>query len=710
MRKGQEKPEDYRTAGGRKRSARLMLRAAGRSTPEVGAGMGNPAARMSEHQAVAHKDMANAIRALAMDAVEKAKSGHPGMPMGMADVATVLFTRFLKFDASAPSWPDRDRFVLSAGHGSMLLYALLHLTGYPGMTLEELANFRQLGSKTAGHPEYGHGPGIETTTGPLGQGLANAVGMALAERILNARLGDAIVDHYTYVLAGDGCLMEGISQEAISLAGHLKLNKLIVLFDDNQISIDGPTSLAVSDDQLSRFRASGWNAVWIDGHDPGAIAFAVEGARRSDRPTLIACKTIIGYGAPTKQGKASTHGEPLGPDEIKGAREKLGWAHAPFEVPSSVLAAWRAAGSRGVAQRQSWEQRAGKLDAGTRTALGDPMDGLAMEVLAKSVAEAKAEFAATPPKIATRVASQKVLEKLVPALPCLIGGSADLTGSNGTRTKQHRPIAAGSFDGNYLHYGVREHAMAAAMNGMALHGGVVPYGGTFLVFTDYCRPAIRLSALMGQRVIYVMTHDSIGLGEDGPTHQPVEHLASLRAMPNLNVFRPADPIETAECWELALKAKSTPSILALTRQAVPALRTTSAAQNLCAKGAYVVAEAAGGKRGVTLLATGSEVGVAMEARELLAQDGIRAAVISMPCWELFAAQPENYRAGVLGSAPRVGVEAALGFGWERWLGDGGAFVGMDGFGASAPAAKLFTHFGVTAAKVADAAGKLLASG
>ena len=669
--------------------------------------MANPAAKMSEDQAVAHKDMANAIRALAMDAVEKAKSGHPGLPMGMADVATVLFTRYLKLDASAPAWPDRDRFVLSAGHGSMLLYALLHLTGYAGMTMQELANFRQLGSKTAGHPEYGHAPGIETTTGPLGQGLANAVGMALAERLLNARLGDGIVDHYTYVLAGDGCLMEGISHEAISLAGHLKLNKLIVLFDDNQISIDGPTSLAVSDDQGKRFEASGWATQKIDGHDPAAIAKAIEAARRSDKPTLIACKTVIGYGAPTKQGKASTHGEPLGAEEIKGAREKLGWTHGAFEVPSAVLAAWRAAGARGIAQRQAWEQRAAKLDAGKRAALGDPIDGAAIEALAKAIGEIKAEFMAAPPKIATRVASQKVLEKLVPALPCLIGGSADLTGSNGTRTKHHAAVAAGSFGGNYIHYGVREHAMAAAMNGLALHGGVVPYGGTFLVFTDYCRPAIRLSALMGQRVIYVMTHDSIGLGEDGPTHQPVEHLAALRAMPNLNVFRPADPIEVAECWELALKAKTTPSILALTRQAVPALRTAADAENLSAKGAYVLAEAKDGKRDVTLLATGSEVSLAVEARDLLAREGVQAAVVSMPCWELFARQPASYRASVLGTAPRVGVEAAVGFGWERWLGEGGTFVGMVGFGASAPAPKLFAHFAITGPKVADAARKLL---
>jgi transketolase len=668
--------------------------------------MANVAVKMSIDSAVAHEDMANAIRALSMDAVEKAKSGHPGMPMGMADVATVLFTRFLKFDASAPNWPDRDRFVLSAGHGSMLLYALLHLTGYAGMTMDQLSSFRQLGSKTAGHPELGHAPGIETTTGPLGQGLANAVGMALAERLLNARLGDAVVDHFTYVIAGDGCLMEGISHEAISLAGHLKLNKLIVLFDDNQISIDGPTSLSVSDNQIARFEASGWSTVWVDGHDPQAIAVAIERARRADKPSLIAAKTIIGYGAPTKQGKASTHGEALGADEIKGARDKLGWPHAAFEVPADVLAAWRAAGSRGSAQRKAWEQRAAKLEAGKRAALGDPMDAAALAALGAAVADIKAEFAAAPPKIATRVASQKVLEKLVPALPCLIGGSADLTGSNGTRTKFHTTVAPGDFGGNYIHYGVREHAMAAAMNGLALHGGIVPYGGTFLVFTDYCRPAIRLSAIMGRRVIYVMTHDSIGLGEDGPTHQPIEHLAALRAMPNLNVFRPADPIETAECWELALKASGTPSILALTRQAVPALRTDGA-ENLCAKGAYVLAETAGKTRDVTILATGSEVGVAMEARERLAKDGIEAAVVSMPCWELFAGQPVAYRETVLGTAPRLGVEAAVEFGWERWLGDKGAFIGMQGFGASAPAAKLYEHFGITPAKVAEAAKQLV---
>jgi len=672
----------------------------------VGAGMANPAVKMSVVSEIAHKDMANAIRALAMDAVEKAKSGHPGMPMGMADVATVLFTQFLKFDAAAPEWPDRDRFVLSAGHGSMLLYALLHLTGYPGMSMDELGNFRQLGSKTAGHPEYGHAPGIDTTTGPLGQGLANAVGMALAERLINARLGDAVVDHFTYVIAGDGCLMEGISHEAISLAGHLKLNKLIVLFDDNSISIDGATSLSVSDDQIARFKASGWNAVWIDGHDPAAIAFAIEGARRSDKPTLIACKTVIGYGAPTKQGKASTHGEPLGAEEIKGARAKLGWTSAPFEVPAGVLAAWRAAGSRGSAQRKDWDKLANKLDRAQRALLGDPVDAGAIKAIANAIGEIKSEFVAAPPKIATRVASQKVLEKLVPALPSLIGGSADLTGSNGTRTQHHTAVAASNFTGNYIHYGVREHAMAAAMNGLALHGGIVPYGGTFLVFTDYCRPSIRLSALMGQRVIYVMTHDSIGLGEDGPTHQPVEHLASLRAMPNVNVFRPADPIETAECWELALAASRTPSVLALTRQAVPLLRTEAAGENRSSKGAYVLTEAEGGERDVTIVATGSEVGLAVEARALLAKDGLRAAVVSMPCWELFAAQPVAYRETVLGSAPRIGVEAGVEFGWERWLGDRGAFIGMDGFGASAPAPKLYEHFGITPSKVAETAKRV----
>ena len=656
--------------------------------------------------AVTHRDMANAIRALAMDAVEKAKSGHPGMPMGMADVATVLFTRFLKFDAAAPDWPDRDRFVLSAGHGSMLLYALLHLTGYPDMTMEEVRNFRQLGSRTAGHPEFGHAPGVETTTGPLGQGLANAVGMALAERLLNARLGDTIVSHFTYVLASDGDLMEGISHEAISLAGHLKLNRLIVLFDDNHISIDGPTSLAVSDDQPARFAASGWATERIDGHDPEAIAGAIERARRSDRPSLIACRTVIGYGAPTKAGNASTHGSALGSEEVAGARQKLGWPHPPFEVPAHILSAWRACGARGAALRTEWTMRWQSLDAGAREAVAHPARAAAPAIAAAIAAAKKAAAEATAKK-ATRAWSEATLEHLIPALPALIGGSADLTGSNNTRIKDQPVVAAGSFAGSYIHYGVREHAMAAVMNGMALHGGLIPYGGTFLIFTDYCRPAIRLAALMGQRTIFVMTHDSIGLGEDGPTHQPVEHLASLRAMPNLNVFRPADGVETAECWELAVRPGDTPSILALTRQAVPNVRTAHTEENLCARGAYVLAETPGRGRDATILATGSEVGIAVEARALLARDGIEAAVVSMPCWELFANEPVAYREAVLGSCPRVAVEAAVAFGWERWLGDRGAFVGMTGFGASAPEEKLYEHFAITPAKVAEAARKVL---
>jgi transketolase len=653
-----------------------------------------------------HKDMANAIRALAMDAVEKAASGHPGMPMGMADVATVLFTRFLKFDAAHPDWPDRDRFVLSAGHGSMLLYALLYLTGYPEMEIGEIERFRQLGARTAGHPEYGHAPGIETTTGPLGQGIGNAVGMALAERLLNERYGDDIVSHYTYCIAGDGCLMEGISQEAISLAGHLKLGRLIVLFDDNQISIDGPTDLAVSDNQLERFRASGWHVAAVDGHDPEAVALAIENARGvTDRPSLIACRTIIGYGAPKKAGTASTHGSPLGDEEIAGAREKLGWAHRPFEVPAQILSTWRAAGAKHRQAYERWTEAAGRLDAASRDHLVEPIDAKVAGDIVRAIASVKTDFAAEGAKLATRQSSQKVLERLVPVVPGLIGGSADLTGSVGTLTKQHGIVKPGDFGGNYIHYGVREHAMAAAMNGLALHGGIVPYGGTFLVFSDYCRPSIRLSALMGQRVVYVMTHDSIGLGEDGPTHQPVEQLAALRAIPNLHVMRPADSVECAECWELALLAKDRPAIMALTRQGLPLLRTTPTEENLSAKGAYVLIEPDGG-RDVTLLATGSEVSLAVDAAKLLQGDGIKAAIVSMPCWELFDAQDEAYRQTVLGAAPRVGVEAAIEFGWQKWLGQDGTFVGMRGFGASAPAQELYKHFGITPEAVAAAAREL----
>ena len=651
------------------------------------------------------KDMANAIRALSMDAVQKANSGHPGMPMGMADVATVLFTRFLKFDPTQPHWPDRDRFVLSAGHGSMLLYSLLYLTGYPDMTIEQIKNFRQIGSKTAGHPEHGHATGIETTTGPLGQGIANAVGMALAERMTNARHGDQVCNHFTYAIAGDGCLMEGISHEAISLAGHLKLKKLIVLWDDNSISIDGATSMAVSDDQMKRFEASGWATLKCDGHDPEAVATAIAKAQKNDRPTMIACKTIIGFGAPKKQGTKDAHGSPLGAEEIAAARKALGWEAPPFEIPAPVLTAWREAGKRGSVAHAAWNKAAG-LDAAALTRLADPMDAEAKAVLDQAALAIKAKFAADKPKIATRVSSQQVLEALIPAAPALIAGSADLTGSVGTKTSHYKPVKTGEFDGNYIHWGVREHGMAAAMNGMALHGGYVPFAGTFLVFTDYARPAIRLSALMGQRVIYVMTHDSIGLGEDGPTHQAVEHLAALRAMPNLHVLRPGDAVEVAECWQIAIHAKSTPSILALSRQNVPTLRSGDMIENRSAKGAYVLREAAG-KRDVTLIATGTEVAIAIEAADKLAADGVKAAVVSMPASDIFDKQPAAYRRDVLGTAPRVGIEAACGFGWERWLGDNGVFVGMHGFGASGPYEKLYEHFGITAAKVAEAARGLL---
>ena len=670
--------------------------------------MANAAAKAGGGATATGKDMANAIRALAMDAVEAAKSGHPGMPMGMADVATALFTRHLKFDAAAPGWIDRDRFVLSAGHGSMLLYALLHLTGVDGMDMGQLKAFRQLGSKTAGHPEFGHTPGVETTTGPLGQGLGNAVGMALAERILNARHGDGAVDHHTYVIAGDGCLMEGISQEAISLAGHLGLGKLIVLFDDNGISIDGPTSLSTSEDQIARFKASGWNTAAVDGHDQEAVSKAIAAAKADpSKPWLIACRTKIGFGAPNKEGKASAHGSPLGADEIKATRERIGWSAEPFVVPPAVLDAWRAAGRRGSEARAAWTTRWNKLDAAQREVIADPGRAYA-GAIASAIAEMKKTAAAETAQRATRVWSELTLEKLAPACPALIGGSADLTGSNNTKAKSQAIISRGKFAGSYIHYGVREHGMAAAMNGMALHGGLIPYGGTFLVFTDYCRPSIRLSALMGQRVVYVMTHDSIGLGEDGPTHQPVEHLAALRAIPNLNVFRPADGVETAECWALALAAADRPSVLALTRQNVPNLRTTDIAENRSAKGGYVIRDTAG-PRDATLIATGSEVGLAIAAADLLAKDGLKAAVVSVPSFELFRAQPEAYRLATLGDAPRVAVEAGVMQGWHEWLRHKDGFVGMSSFGASAPAAKLFEHFGITPAAVAAKAKAMRAA-
>ena len=656
-----------------------------------------------------HDLMANTIRFLAADAVQQASSGHPGMPMGMADVATVLFTRYLKYDPVRPDWPDRDRFVLSAGHGSMLLYALLHLTGYPEMTIEELRNFRQLGSKTAGHPEYGHAPGIETTTGPLGQGLATAVGMALAERMLAARFGHKAVDHYTYVVAGDGCLMEGISHEAISFAGHLGLGKLIVFWDDNRISIDGKTDLAVSDNQLARFRASGWDAVAIDGHDPAAIARAIERARASAKPSLIACRTVIGFGAPKLAGSHKTHGAPLGADEIKAMRAAFHWGFTPFEIPPQAFAAWRKAGARGAKTRAAWEKRLRTMSAADRAEFARRTSGRLPDGWVAALAAHKRKMAEEKPKIATRQASGTALEVLTATIPDLVGGSADLTGSVNTQTRSTAPLSTVDFSGRYIHYGVREHAMAAIMNGFALHRGFVPYARTFLIFTDYMKAAMRLSALMGQRVIYVLTHDSIGLGEDGPTHQPVETLASLRAMPNFAVFRPCDAVETAECWELALRRDSGPSGMVLTRQALPTLRTVPQDANLSARGAYVLAEAAGGAdaRRATLLATGSEVAIAMEAKKLIEADGVPTAVVSMPCWELFEEQDAAYRNQVLGAAPRVAVEAAVRFGWDRYLGPRGAFVGMSTFVASAPAPKLYEHFGITPAKVAAAAKALL---
>ncbi len=651
--------------------------------------------------------MANAIRALAMDAVEQAKSGHPGLPMGAADVATVLFTRFLKFDPADPQWPDRDRFVLSAGHGSMLIYALLHLLGYEAVTLDQLKRFRQLGSLTPGHPENFVTPGLETTTGPLGQGIANAVGMAMAEKHLAAQFGD-VVDHRTYVLASDGDLMEGISQEAIALAGHLKLDKLIVLFDDNGISIDGPLSLADSVDQVKRFEAAGWSASRIDGHDPDAIARAIAAAQDNDRPTMIACKTHIGFGAPTKVDSEKAHGSALGAEEIAGARKNLGWPYPPFEIPSDVADAWRAAAARGKPARAAWQQRLKAMGADKRTEFERRMAGdLPADKLAAAMHTIKQALAGAPKDIATRASSEFALETLVPAVPEMVGGSADLTGSNNTRTKAMTAFSAANPAGRFIHYGIREHGMAAAMNGMALHGGVIPYSGTFLVFSDYCRPAIRLAALMGERVIHVMTHDSIGLGEDGPTHQPVEHLAALRAIPNLLTFRPCDAVEVAECWELALQARERPSILALSRQNLPQLRRSFDAANRCAAGAYEIAAAQGNAQ-VSLFATGSEVSLAVEAQKLLAARGVSARVVSVPSFELFREQPEAARTAVLGAAPvRVGIEAAVRQGWDEIIGPDGVFVGMTGFGASAPAKDLYRHFGITAEAIADAAVKKL---
>jgi transketolase len=674
--------------------------------PAADASVDNPAlarqAAILARPMTPERDMANAVRALSIDGVEAAKSGHPGLPMGMADVASMLWTRFLKFDAADPRWPDRDRFVLSAGHGSMLLYSLLHLTGHAGMGIAELRRFRQLHSPAAGHPEFGEHPGIETTTGPLGQGIATAVGMALAERLLAARFGRSLVDHRTWVIASDGDLMEGVSHEAIGLAGHLRLEKLTVLWDDNSISIDGDTALSRSEDALKRFAAAGWAVKAVDGHDPGQIAAAMSFAVRSRKPTMIACRTIIGLGAPTRAGTAGVHGAPLGAQEAAAAKRALGWHSPPFTVPNALTDRWRNAGTRGATARRAWLKRLARHQM--RGEFDRVMAGRLPDGFHEAVAALRVTIADTRPKLATRQSSQRVLEALVPAVPELIGGSADLTGSNLTLVKGMGAVAPGNFSGRYIHYGIREHGMAACANGMALHGGLIAYTGTFFVFTDYMRPAIRLGALMRQRVIHVLTHDSIGLGEDGPTHQPVEHLASLRAMPNVFVFRPADTMETAECWELAIRRADGPSLLVLTRQALPALRF-DIAENRSARGGYVLAEAEGLRR-ATLIATGSEVAIAMAAREALAGEGIGVAVVSLPCWELFEAQDASYRAEVLGGAPRIGIEAAGGFGWERWLGPDGLFIGMPGYGASAPAEELYQYFGITPDTIVAAVRKL----
>ena len=654
------------------------------------------------HERAQHDRMADAIRFLSMDAVEKAKSGHPGLPMGTAEIATVLFTKFLKYDAADPHWPDRDRFILSAGHGSMLLYSLLYLTGYPDIDIDQIKHFRQLGSRTAGHPEYGHAAGIETTTGPLGQGLANSVGFALAERIMNAQFGDDLVGHYTYVLAGDGCLMEGVSQEAITLAGHLKLNKLIVFWDNNGISIDGAVSLADTTNQPERFAAAGWNTMEIDGLDIDQITDALEKAQKSDRPTLIAAKTTIGWGAPTKAGTNKAHGSPLGAEEIAGARKFFSWDRAPFEVPEDILEAWRAAGAAGASKRAEWQARYDAADPELRAEFERRVNGKLPAGFDGVIADYKKKLAADKPKVATRKSSEMALEVINGAVPETIGGSADLTGSNNTKTSQTDNISAGNYGNRYVHYGIREHGMAAAMNGMTLHGGIIPYGGTFLCFSDYARPSMRLASLMGIRTIFVMTHDSIGLGEDGPTHQPVEHLAALRAIPNHLVFRPADATEATECWQLALESRKTPSTLALTRQNLPAVRTDYVEENLCRYGAYELA-AASGEAAVTIFASGSEIEIALAASGLLEGHGHPTRVVSVPCFELFEAQSDDYKAKTLGKAKvKVAIEAGIRLGWDRFIGLDGIFIGMHGFGASGTIEQVYPHFGITAEDAAKA--------
>ncbi|MFC5393789.1 transketolase [Bosea vestrisii] len=653
-----------------------------------------------------HERLANAIRSLAMDGVEQAKSGHPGLPMGAADVATVLFTRILKYDAAEPRWPDRDRFVLSAGHGSMLIYALLYLTGTPGMELDDLKKFRQLESKTPGHPENFMTAGVETTTGPLGQGLATAVGMAMAERMLAAEFGKKLVDHKTYVLASDGDLMEGISQEAIALAGHQKLNKLIVLWDDNGISIDGPLSISDSVDQLARFKACGWKAERVDGHDPDAIEAAIRRAQKSNKPTLIACKTVIGFGAPKKAGTSKAHGEPLGAEELAAAKKALGITGGPFEVAADVLKAWRGFGASGFAERKDWNARLAALPERKRGEFERRLNHTVPAKLAKTLVAHKKALAANPVTVATRKASELALDVIVPVMPELVSGSADLTPSNNTRAKGFEDFTPKTPKGRYVRYGIREHGMAAAMNGITLHGGFRTAGGTFLVFADYARPSMRLAALMGLPVVYVMTHDSIGLGEDGPTHQPVEQIASLRAMPNMRVLRPADAIETAEAWQIALERTDGPTVLALSRQNLAPVRTDASATNRSAKGAYELLAAEGGKAQVSLFASGSEVEIAVAARKLLADKGVRARVVSVPSLELLLEQDEASKAAIIGEAPiKIAVEAAVRFGWDAVVGADGGFVGMSSFGASGPYKEVYKHFGITPEAVAEAAIK-----
>ncbi|MGU9961402.1 MAG: transketolase [Candidatus Puniceispirillales bacterium WSBS_2018_MAG_OTU23] len=649
--------------------------------------------------------MADAIRFLAMDAVQAANSGHPGMPMGMADVATVLFNDFIKVNPNDPNWPDRDRFVLSAGHGSMLHYALNHLMGYGDMTMDQIRNFRQMGAITAGHPEYGMATGIETTTGPLGQGLATSVGMALAERMMAARFGAKLTDHRTWVIAGDGCLQEGISHEAIDLAGHLKLSRLTVFWDDNAISIDGGTGLSTSTNQAARFRAAGWHVQSVDGHDHVAINTAITAAMYSRKPSMIACRTTIGFGAPTLAGTAKTHGAPLGVDEIAGARAALGWDSPPFTIPDDVAAAWATAGARSVADYQAWQSR---LDVSSKKKrFNAAIIGAMPKPLAAAMKALRQQFKDEAPTLATRQSSQKTLAVINAATDMTIGGSADLTGSNLTKTDDMAVVTAGKYKGRYIHYGIREHGMAAAMNGIALHGGFVPYGGTFMVFTDYARGAMRLSALMKQRVIYVMTHDSIGLGEDGPTHQPVEHLAMLRATPNIFTFRPGDAVEVAEAWEAALMITDAPSVLALSRQATPTLRAEQSSENMTLKGGYLLRETVG-RRDITIMATGTELALADTAATVLNNKyGFHAAVVSMPCWQLFDSQDEAYKTHVLGDAPRIAVEAAAGFGWDKYLNTKDGFIGMDGFGESAPAEELYRHFNITADAIVEKAVSII---